>query len=167
MGCGKSKHDVASGNTVTVLQLKKSSVSYLGNGAETKDTNYNNVDSVNSEVQVDQGESVKEFGVGGKNDEVINDVKCEGYEKINVQEEKEAEGGEGKTQKTIAAEGQSQSEKSSNDKDDSLKNNEQKINEIDDNVDALDERMPTENEEDTNVASTEGAHVFTSKAPIE
>ncbi|TKY72003.1 hypothetical protein E2542_SST00737 [Spatholobus suberectus] len=180
MGCGKSKHDVASGNTV--LQSKKSSVSSKAgpeNGTEAKDTNNNNnVDNVSSGLQVEQkeSESVKEFGVEGKDDdEVANDVKGEA-EKTNVQEEKEAEpeGGEGNTQETVAAEGQSESEKSEGGKDDSLEENEQKINDAD-TAAAAGEKMPAEHEEgverinlredvsvkeedikDTNVSTTEG-----------
>ena len=109
MGCGKSKHDVASGNTV--LQRKKSGVSSQENGTETKDTKNNNiVDNVRSDVQVEQkeSESVKESDV------VVNDVKGKD-EKTNVQEKEENEGGE---------------EKSESEKDNTLKENEQKINDI-------------------------------------
>ena len=92
MGCGKSKHDVASGNTV--LQRKKSGVTSQENGTETKDTKNNNiVDNVRSEVQVEQkeSESVKESDV------VVNDVKGKD-EKTNVQEKEENEGGEEKSE---------------------------------------------------------------------
>lgn len=79
MGCGKSKHDVASGNT-TVLQRKKSSVNFKEgqeNGTETKDVN-NNVENVTSDVDVQQKESES-----NEND----DVKVEA-EKTNDEEEK-------------------------------------------------------------------------------
>lgn len=124
MGCGKSKHDVASGNTV--LQRKKSGVSSQENGTETKDTKNNNiVDNVRSEVQVEQkeSESVKESDV------VVNDVKGKD-EKTNVQEKEENEGGE---------------EKSESEKDNTLKENEQKINDAE-TVEATEEKMPAENE---------------------
>jgi len=55
MGCGKSKHDVASDNT-TILQRKKSGVTFKENETETKDIN-NNVDNVSSGVEVEQKES--------------------------------------------------------------------------------------------------------------
>ncbi|RDX69142.1 hypothetical protein CR513_51783, partial [Mucuna pruriens] len=59
MGCGKSKHDVASGN---VLQRKKST---LENETEAKNTNNHNLENVSSKVQVEQkgSESVTERGV--------------------------------------------------------------------------------------------------------
>jgi hypothetical protein len=65
MGCGKSKHaDVASNNT-TVLQRKKSNVTFKEIETETKDINNNNVDNVSSVVEVEQkeSESVKENDV--------------------------------------------------------------------------------------------------------
>uniref|UniRef100_A0A0R0H4E3 Uncharacterized protein n=1 Tax=Glycine max TaxID=3847 RepID=A0A0R0H4E3_SOYBN len=145
MGCGKSKHDVASGNTV--LQRKKSGVSSQENGTETKDTNNNNVvDNVSSEVQVEQkgSESVKESDVEVKDDLVVNDVKSEA-EKTNVQEKEKLEGGEER----------SESEKSEDEKDDSLKENEQKINDAE-TVEATEEKMPAENEkEDASVKKEE------------
>jgi hypothetical protein len=70
MGCGKSKHaDVASNNT-TVLQRKKSNVTFKEIETETKDINNNNVDNVSSVVEVEQkeSESVKENDVEEKKD---------------------------------------------------------------------------------------------------
>ncbi|OIW19576.1 hypothetical protein TanjilG_18386 [Lupinus angustifolius] len=82
MGCGKSKHDVASDNT---LQRKKSPQAERENGTETKDKKVENV--VSSEVEQKNNEIVKEFGVGGKVDE-SNDVKDKSFE---VKEDKTKE----------------------------------------------------------------------------
>ncbi|XP_061374343.1 uncharacterized protein LOC133316590 [Gastrolobium bilobum] len=151
MGCGKSKHDVVSGNTV--LQSKKSSVNTkVGeeNGTETKDknnNNNNNAENVSSGVEVEQKESenVKEFVVEGKDDE---GVKGEA-EKTNVEEEKEAgDEAEGKTQETIAVEGMS--EKSEGGKDDSLKENDQKVFDG-----AAEEKKPAENEKEEVIVKEE------------
>ncbi|XP_054806568.1 uncharacterized protein LOC129309184 [Prosopis cineraria] len=78
MGCGKSKHDVASGNT-TVLKRKKSSVKRNKDqeiGAQTKDDNSSNVNDVNlnSRVEVQQdGDKIVNEVVGGKVDDVDSD----------------------------------------------------------------------------------------------
>ncbi|KHN03385.1 Putative chromatin-remodeling complex ATPase chain [Glycine soja] len=74
MGCGKSKHDVASGNTV--LQRKKSTVnSKENNETQTVDKNNDaNVDNVSLEVEEKNKENVKEIGVEGKGGDESNDV---------------------------------------------------------------------------------------------
>ncbi|KAL5102030.1 hypothetical protein RYX36_006357 [Vicia faba] len=61
LGCGKYKHDVASGNT-TVLQHEKSCVCFKENVTETNNTNNNNIDNVRSFVEIEhkESESVKE-----------------------------------------------------------------------------------------------------------
>lgn len=57
MGCGKSKYDVASGNT-TILQQQKPCVSVKENETETKHTNNNNINNVSYE----ENKIVKENG---------------------------------------------------------------------------------------------------------
>ncbi|KAE9602011.1 hypothetical protein Lal_00040994 [Lupinus albus] len=74
MGCGKSKHDVASDNT---LQRKKSPEAGNEHGTETKDNKVDNV--VSSEVEQKNNENVKEVGIRGKVDE-SNDVKDKSLE---------------------------------------------------------------------------------------
>lgn len=118
MGCGKSKHeDVASGNT-TVLQRKKSSVSFKtaqeNIETETQDNiNNNNVSSV-VEVEQKESESFQEFG--GVESNKDDDVKGEA-EKTNVQEKEVADA-------AAAAEGNTKKAE----KDDSLIESDQKIN---------------------------------------
>lgn len=122
MGCGKSKHDVASDNTI--LQRKKSSVNSKAgqeNGTETKDNNVDNI--VSSEVEQKNNENVKELGGGGKADE-SDDVKGNA---LAVQENKALEKksnesddvAEGKTEEIVVA--KEPSEKSEGEKEDSLK----------------------------------------------
>ncbi|KAE9609583.1 hypothetical protein Lal_00006392 [Lupinus albus] len=94
MGCGKSKHDVASDNT---LQRKKSSKTGQKNWTETKDNNVDNV--VSSEVEQNNNENVKETGVGGKADESNNEKdKCFDVKEDKALEEK-SKGAEETTQK--------------------------------------------------------------------
>lgn len=89
MGCGKSKHDVASDNT-TILQRKKFSVAFKENETETKDVN-NNVDNTSSAAEEQkESESVKEAGVEENKDDAAKDVKdSEAMEKINDEGKKE------------------------------------------------------------------------------
>ncbi|KAJ1427269.1 hypothetical protein SESBI_09936 [Sesbania bispinosa] len=148
MGCGKSKHDVASGNTV--LHRKKSSVDSKAeqeNGTETKDTHNNNVDNQNSQVAQNNNENVKEVGVGGKCDEsnvVVKDKAPEIF--TNVQEDKalekshEADAAENKTEEVVVV-AEEASEKPEGGKDDSLKKNAQEVN---DASPAADEKQPAE-----------------------
>ncbi|KAL2341162.1 hypothetical protein Fmac_009102 [Flemingia macrophylla] len=114
---------------------------------DVKGTNNNNVDNVSLGVQVDQkeGKSVKEFEIEVK-DDVVNDVKGED-EKTNVQQETEVEPQSEveRAQETIVAKGPFESGKSEGEKDDSLKENEQKTNDVD-IVNATEEKMPTEDE---------------------
>ncbi|XP_028751577.1 uncharacterized protein LOC114711351 [Neltuma alba] len=92
MGCGKSKHDVASGNTV--LKRKKSSVKRnikdQETGAQTKEDNNSNVNNVNVnsgvEVQKDGDNVVKEV-VGGKVDDVDSNGLKSKTENATMQEE--------------------------------------------------------------------------------
>ncbi|XP_019436076.1 PREDICTED: uncharacterized protein LOC109342548 isoform X4 [Lupinus angustifolius] len=105
MGCGKSKHDVASDNT---LQRKKSSNDGQKNGTETIHNNADNI--VSSEIEQNNNENVKDVDVGGTVDE-SNDVKDKSLE---VKEDKAPE-------KVVAKE--PISEKPDGKKDDSLKEN--------------------------------------------
>ncbi|XP_019436088.1 PREDICTED: uncharacterized protein LOC109342548 isoform X6 [Lupinus angustifolius] len=82
MGCGKSKHDVASDNT---LQRKKSSNDGQKNGTETIHNNADNI--VSSEIEQNNNENVKDVDVGGTVDE-SNDVKDKSLE---VKEDKAPE----------------------------------------------------------------------------
>ncbi|CAL0325819.1 unnamed protein product [Lupinus luteus] len=86
MGCGKSKHDVASDNT---LQRKKSSNAGQKDWTETKDN-----DVVISEVEQNNNENVEEAGVGGEADEFnnVNDKSLEVKEDKALEEKnKDAE----------------------------------------------------------------------------
>ncbi|XP_028208923.1 uncharacterized protein LOC114392087 [Glycine soja] len=108
MGCGKSKHDVASGNTV--LQRKKSTVnSKENNETQTVDKNNDaNVDNVSLEVEEKNKENVKEIGVEGKGGDESNDVA--GITKVQ-QEDKaleksaQAEAEENEAPEVVVAEG--------------------------------------------------------------
>lgn len=88
MGCGKSKHDVVSGNTTT-LQREKPHVSFKENETGTKQTNNNNIDneSLFGQVEKIEKEIVKENGDEEYKDDEINDG--EAKEKINDEENKE------------------------------------------------------------------------------
>ncbi|KAE9602148.1 hypothetical protein Lalb_Chr12g0196481 [Lupinus albus] len=112
MGCGKSKHDVASDNT---LQRKKSSDAGQKNGTETIDINVDNI--VSSEVEQNSNENVKDVGVGGTVDE-SNDVKDKSLEvKENKALEERSKNAEEKASENVVA------KEPEGEKDDSLKEN--------------------------------------------
>nr|XP_012567928.1 probable ATP-dependent RNA helicase ddx56 [Cicer arietinum] len=122
MGCGKSKHDVASGNTTT-LHRKKSSVTFKEeqeSKTQTSDVNNNVDNNVSSFVEMEEKENEVGVEKGNKKDEV-NDVEDE---VINVKDEEKTNDEEKKEDDVV--EGTSD-EVEKND-DTLIKNNDEKIN---------------------------------------
>lgn len=143
MGCGKSKHDVASGNTV--LQRKKSTVNSKDNETQNVEKNNDaNVDNVRFEVEEKNKENVKEIEVEGKGDYESNDVagnitKVQQEDKA-LETSAQAEAEENKAPEIVVAEGPN--EESERGKDESLlgKNEQEKVKD----VAVAEEKQPTE-----------------------
>jgi len=147
MGCGKSKHDVASGNTV--LQRKKSTVNSKDNETQNVEKNNDaNVDNVRFEVEEKNKENVKEIEVEGKGDYESNDVagnitKVQQEDKA-LETSAQAEAEENKAPEIVVAEGPN--EESERGKDESLlgKNEQEKVKD----VAVAEEKQPTEEKKD-------------------